>query len=471
MDKQTGTGTSSPLIRQETPEPPRGREKFKWYLPALLWMVSSTGSGAVLFTPRVGSQYGYEMLWTALIAIVFMWVLINEVGRYTVVTGRSILAGYKDVPGPSNWAVWLVLIPGLAAGVSVIAGVAALAGSALMVVLPGSHLIYGTVILLTSAALVLLGRYSGVEKVTAVVGGLLMLGIVTTAIVVTPAPDEFTAGLVPGIPEDMDWQFFMPWLGFILAGSGGILWFSYWIAARGFGGSDLDAGDEGEVTETWEEPEDDDRPERLHGWRRLMSQTALIGVVTGGVVLISFLILGAELLRPEGIVPEGIDVAEDLARLLSDVWGAPGFWFLIICVVLALWGTVLSNQDGWPRTFADALLLLQGKGSDDEPAWRSKLRQRKYLHRGAVIVAVTAAPLVVLWVVQDPVDILGLGGIVTALHTPVFVVLTLYVNRRHLPRELAPGKVMVTLMVLAGVFYAGFAVLYFADLFGLPLLG
>ncbi len=36
MDKQTGTGTSSPLIRQETPEPPRGREKFKWYLPALL---------------------------------------------------------------------------------------------------------------------------------------------------------------------------------------------------------------------------------------------------------------------------------------------------------------------------------------------------------------------------------------------------------------------------------------------------
>ncbi|WP_150460132.1 Nramp family divalent metal transporter [Nesterenkonia ebinurensis] len=462
------------LIRKDVTESPKGPQRFRWYLPALVWMVSSTGSGTVLFTPRVGSQYGYEMLWTALIAITFMWVLINEVGRYTVVTGRSILTGYHDVPGPSKWPVWLVLVPGLAAGVSVIAGVAALAGSAAMVVLPGSHLVYGTIILIGSAVLVLVGRYGGVEKVTALVGGVLMAGIVTTAIVVGPNLEEVGAGLIPRVPSDMDWQFFMPWLGFILAGSGGILWFSYWIAARGFGGSDLDAEGKDEFTETWdpetEAERDDDRLGRLRSWTRMMSQTALIGVVTGGVVLISFLVLGAELLRPEGIMPEGSDVAEDLALLLSDVWGAPGFWFLIVCVILALWGTVLSNQDGWPRTFADALLLLQRKASDHESGLRAKFRHRTFLYRGAVIIAVTAAPLAVLWVVQDPVDILGIGGIVTAVHTPVFVALTLYINHKHLPKKLAPGKVVTTMMVLAGVFYTGFALLFFADLAGIPVL-
>lgn len=459
------------LIRQETPKPPHGRKVWVWFLPALLWMVSSTGSGTVLFTPRVGSRYGYELLWAALIAIVFMWVLINEVGRYTVVTGRSILAGYRDVPGPRGWAVWLVLVPGLVAGVSVIAGVAALAGSAAMVVLPGDQVLYGTIILVASATLVLFGRYGGVEKATAVVAGLLMVGIVTTAIVVGPDVGEFAAGMVPGAPDDLDWQFVMPWLGFILAGSGGILWFSYWIAARGYGGSGLDAGDEGDVTERWSGQDDDERIGRLRGWRRLMSVTALIGVVTGGLVIVSFLVLGAELLRPEGVVPEGIAVAEDLARILSDVWGQAGFWFLIVSVILALCGTVLANQDGWPRTFADAALLLQGEGSGDEPRWRARLRQRRFLHRIAVIVAVTAAPLVVLWVVQDPVQILSIGGIVTAVHTPVFVALTLYVNRRHLPRALAPGPVLIGAMVLAGVFYGGFAVLFFADLFGVPLVG
>jgi hypothetical protein len=55
---------------------------------------------------------------------------------------------------------------------------------------------------------------------------------------------------------------------------------------------------------------------------RVMSTTAAIGVVGGDLVIISFLILGTELLAPEGIVPEGIRVAEDLARLLSEVWGA-----------------------------------------------------------------------------------------------------------------------------------------------------
>lgn len=488
------------LIRRETPKPPTGRRIFVWFLPALLWMVSSTGSGTVLFTPRVGSRYGYELLWAALVAIVLMWVLINEVGRYTVVTGRSILAGYRDVPGPRGWAVWLVVLPGLVAGVSVIAGVAALAGSAAMVVLPGNQVLYGTVILLVSAALVLRGRYGVVEKVTAGVAALLMVGTVTTAVVVAPDLGELAAGTVPGVPGDLDWPFVMPWLGFILAGSGGILWFSYWIAARGYGGRGLDEGDEGEVTHAWdvEEPDEDMRLERLRGWTRLMSTTALIGVVTGGVVIVSFLVLGAELLRPEGVVPEGIAVAEDLARILSDVWGEAGFWFLIVSVVLALWGTVLANQDGWPRTFADAALLLQrgrrssahddgtegrsdadddgtaGRSDADDAGprpWRDRLRSRRFLHRTAVVVAVTLAPLAVLWLVQDPVAILSVGGIVTAVHTPVFVVLTVYVNRRHLPPRLRPGPVMVTAMVLAGIFYTGFAVLFFTDLLGVPLVG
>lgn len=467
------------VVRSRTPSPPEGRERLKWYAPGLLWMVSSVGSGSVLFTPRVGSRYGYELLWVALIVIVFMWVMIREVGRYTVATGRTILDGYRQVPGPRGWAIWLILLPGLVAGAVVISGVAALAGSALMIALPGSQLMYGTVILVVSGAIVLLGGYPGVEKVTSAMATVLMAAVVTTAVVVGPRPGEFGAGLVPGLPAETDWYFILPWVGFILAGSGGILWFSYWVAARGYGGEVLDESSRGERTA---EPVDDDlaasddeRVGRLRDWTRLMSATALLGVGTGGLVIVSFLVLGAELLRPEGIVPEGITVAEDLARLLSEVWGQAGFWVLIVSVVIALWGTVVSNQDGWPRTFADSVLLLVGgdrrqAAEGEQNKWQRRLRDRRFLHRTFVVTTVTLVPLIVLWVVQNPVDILSVGGIVTAAHTPVLVALTLYVNHRHLPKGLRPGPATTTMMVLSGLFFGAFAVFYFSDLLGMPIL-
>lgn len=95
-----------PEIRSGTPKPPSSWEQLKWYGPGLMWMISSIGSGSVLFTPRVGSRYGYEYLWALLIVILLMWVMIREVGRYTFVTGKTILEGYRIFPvlktGPSG---------------------------------------------------------------------------------------------------------------------------------------------------------------------------------------------------------------------------------------------------------------------------------------------------------------------------------------------------------------------------------
>ncbi|MDD5703028.1 MAG: Nramp family divalent metal transporter [Dehalococcoidales bacterium] len=94
-------------IRSSVPRPPRGWERLKWYGPGLLWLVATVGSGQVLFTPRIGSRYGFELLWAALLILIMMWVVLREIGRYTVVTGKTILTGYRNLPGPPGWAVWL----------------------------------------------------------------------------------------------------------------------------------------------------------------------------------------------------------------------------------------------------------------------------------------------------------------------------------------------------------------------------
>jgi len=90
-------------VRSSVPEAPSGKAKWKSMGPGLLWMISSVGSGSLLFTPRVGSRYEYDLLWMALLIVFFMWVMIREVGRYTVVTGKTILDAFAELPGPGGW--------------------------------------------------------------------------------------------------------------------------------------------------------------------------------------------------------------------------------------------------------------------------------------------------------------------------------------------------------------------------------
>lgn len=461
--------------RKQAPEAPKGKERFKWYGPGLMWMISSVGSGSVLFTPRVGARYGYEFLWVALIIIFLMWIMIREVGRYSVVTGKTLFDGFKDLSGKSQWPVWLIFLPQVLAAVVTISGIAALTGSALMIAFPGSQQVYATGVIVLAIILVVSGRYKVVEKVASVMAGILVLIVIVTSVRVFSSTDQLVQGLIPGIPDDMDMQFVMPWLGFILAGAAGIMWFSYWVVAREYGGPQLEDEDIAQAED--EEQLNKDTTIRLKKWMKIMGNTAAIGVVGGGLVIVCFLILGTELLKPEGIVPEGIDVAKDLSRLLSEVWGRAGFWMLIISITIALAGTILSNQDGWGRMFADGtLILMQGnkkrsgalkednKGYPEKSWWQKVITERSKLKDAYAIVFGAIIPMIVFFLVRNPVQILSIAGTVAAVHTPVVVFLTLYLNLKRLPKPLRPGIFSITCMILSGLFFTAFAIYHFATI-------
>ncbi|GAB3536970.1 hypothetical protein GCM10027443_28690 [Pontibacter brevis] len=469
-------------VRSSTPHPPTGKDRFKWYGPGLIWMLSSVGSGSVLFTPRVGSRYEYSLLWIALIVFVLMWVMIKEVGRYTVVTGKTILDGFRDISGRSGWALWLIFVPQIVAAVVTIAGIAALAGSALMIAFPGNQLTYAIGLIVLSIILVVSGRYAWVERATNALAALLVAIVVVTAARVISSPQALLAGAVPSIPSDFDIDFVLPWVGFILAGAAGIMWFSYWVVARQYGGPQANPSDVQNMTTDEDEDENEERSQKLRQWIKIMSTTAAIGVLGGGLIIVAFTVLGAELLAPEGIVPEGIQVAEDLTRLLSEVWGEAGYWMLITAIVIALGGTVLANQDGWGRMFADATIVLLAPWfeknekvefknrneihtKEDLPRsqhlFYSSITQRRKLKNIYAVLFCAVIPILLLFIVQDPVDILSIGGAVAAAHTPVVVFLTMYLNYKKLPKRLSPGIFATIIMTISGFFYLGFAVFYF----------
>lgn len=459
-------------VRRRVPPAPEGTGRLRWIGPGLLWMLSAVGAGSVLFTPRIGSRYEYELLWIPLVIFVFMWVMIREAARYTVVSGRTLLDGYDRLPGPRGWAVWLIFLPQLIAAVVAIGGLAALVGSALMISFPGTQIAYTVTAILLSAALVITGKYPGVEKVSQVLACGLMLTIVAAAAQVFPHPGRFIAGLAPGFPENSDIYFILPWVGYILAGAIGITWFSYWTATRGYGGGVAGITDSPEPQGLQNDSTAADasvRDRRIHDWLRITSATAAVGVIAGAFVILSFLVLGTELLAPADIFPEGIEVARLLSHLLVDIWGRAGFWVLILAIVVALGGSILANQDGWGRTFADATLILNRHRPRHGLPMKSvfegfnaampvDLTDWPTLKNAYILVITTVLPILLVLVVRDPVEILSVAGIIAATHTPVIVFLTLYLNRTRLPAAFRPGIAATTLMVVSGLFYGGLAV-------------
>jgi Mn2+/Fe2+ NRAMP family transporter len=412
-------------------------------------MVSAAGSGELLFTPRIGALHGYALLWAMLVAVLLKWFINREVGRFAVCTGRTLLQGFGDLPGPRGWAVWLILVPQLFVAVTAIAGLAGGAATALILVFPGPPTLWMIVSLLTATALVTVGKYSLVERAATFIGVAVAIAAVSAAIAVKPDVGELAGGLRPQLPADVDYAEVLPWLGFMLSGAAGLIWYSYWTVAKGYGGAAASG-----KSDTKPDAED---VKRLRGWLTVMTLDTTVAVVGTCLVAGAFLVLGTELLQPRGLVPEEQKVADTLGRLLGDVWGPAAYWFMILGVFVGFWDTVLSDQDGHGRMFADGSRLLV-------PALR-KYSERT-VQRAFVLTLVTVLPIALYLVMGEPVALLKMAGAIEAAHIPVVTGLTLYLNHTRLPPTLRPSWPVMGMTAAAGLFFTAFAVYYLVQLAG-----
>lgn len=429
------------------PLPPTGWQRLTWLGPGFLWMVSAAGSGELLFTPRVGSMYGYSLLWAMVAAIALKWVINREIGRFAVCTGTSVIQGYSSFRRAGKWAVWMVVGPQIVVATSALAGMAGSAATALILVIPGDVRIWMAASLLSSAALVFLGRYRAIERTAVVMGTALAVAATIAAVVVAPPANEMLAGLRPRLADDVDYAEVLPWLGFMLSGAAGMVWYSYWIPAKGYGLARTKEGSDVSLNAGSLSSEDKNR---LRGWLGQMTFDNTVAVLGTFVVAGAFLVLGAEVLRPEGLVPEERRVASTLGRLLGDVWGPWAFWLMIGAVFVGFWDTVLSDQDGHARVFTQASAILV-------PSMRRFSEQTR--RRAFVAVLLTALPLALYVIVGEPVALLKIAGAIEAAHIPFVAILTLMLNRR-LPRELRPSAITIAATLVAASFFAAFAGYY-----------
>ncbi|MFH1071496.1 MAG: Nramp family divalent metal transporter, partial [Candidatus Glassbacteria bacterium] len=96
--------------------PPSGITILAMVGPGLVWAGEYIGSGEVILCTRLGAIMGVAILWAPLMAIFLKYIIGLAGARYTVCTGEGMIDMFSRMPGPRNWAVWIVLVGQFAAG-------------------------------------------------------------------------------------------------------------------------------------------------------------------------------------------------------------------------------------------------------------------------------------------------------------------------------------------------------------------
>ncbi|WP_235935150.1 Nramp family divalent metal transporter [Candidatus Laterigemmans baculatus] len=108
--------------------------------PGMIVAGSIVGSGELIATTKTGAEAGFVLLWLIILGCVVKVFAQVELGRYTLISGKTTLDALTDVPGPriagrGNWLVWYWFLMWICS-ISQLGGIVGGVGEALAISLP-----------------------------------------------------------------------------------------------------------------------------------------------------------------------------------------------------------------------------------------------------------------------------------------------------------------------------------------------
>ena len=411
------------------------RDVLRWIGPGLIIASAVVGTGELIATTILGAENGYRLLWLVVLSCVIKVIVQNEIGRYTVATGKTGLEGLDRVPGPRfrvSWVVWiwfLMQTTTLTTISGMFAGIAEVLNRIVPAVTIGAWVWVVTIVTLV---VLVIGRYGLVERVS------VALVIIFTALTVSAA---FVLGMKP---EYFSWSqmvdglmFHLPigGLGIAVAvfgitgvGSSDLVMYPYWCIEKGharFAGPRDD-------TPAW--------LNRSRGWVKVMGVDVLCSMFVYTFATIAFYLLGAGVLHGLDVIPKGTETISILSSIYTETLGAWSLYVFLAGAVAVLYSSVFAGTAATARVYADFVGLL---GAYDRRNYRAR-RRAIQLFIGIVLFV----PVIYYFLLPEPVMLVTIGGIAQALMLPILGFSTLYLRYFRLPESLAPkGWISLALWV------------------------
>ncbi len=468
-------------------EPPRTLlETLACLGPGIILASAIVGSGELIATTTVGAEAGFVLLWLIVIGCAIKVAAQVEIGRATLVRGRTPLVTFDAVPGPRfagrGWIYWgwvamvlLVVVQQggiligvaqtLAAGVPFtqegrewnrvhdeaaatrIAEAAARRGGdaakadalhvtftqleseAKTLVKPADETAWAVVTAIVTSALLAVGRYRTIERVSLVLVAAFVAVTLLAVVMLQFDPawaissTELASGLVPSIPPAVGDR--SPLV----------------TALATFGIIGVAAG-ELMIYPYWclekgygraVGPRDDSQAwaDRARGWIRVLQFDAWMSMIVYTTVTVAFYLLGAATLGRLGLRPAGDEMVRSLGAMYLPVFGGWADDVFLVGAFAVLYSTLFAVADGNSRIIGDGLVLA-GLLPGDEASRRTWTRR--------IACAWPLVALVLALVIREPVGMVLASGAAQAIMLAALGVAVLFLRYDAVDRRLVPSK-------------------------------
>ncbi|MFG2521727.1 Nramp family divalent metal transporter [Streptomyces sp. NPDC048527] len=426
----TGTGTGTAHLNSQP-----GKSSWKYIGPGIVVAATGVGAGDLVATLIAGSNFGYTLLWAAVIGCVVKISLAEAAGRWHLSTGRTLFDGWASL---GRWTTYFFVVYVVIWGF--VYGAAAMSSSALPLqalfpdVFPADWSIKPWAIIcgLIGLVFVWFNKYEIFEKVMTVLVGVMFVVTVYLAIRVTPHLGDAFAGLLPVLPDEKD--SILNTLG-LIGGVGGTITlaaYGYWVNAKGWTNA---------------------------GWMKVMRLDNRVAYITTGIFVVAMLFVGAELLHASHTsIAAGDKGLIDLTSILEAEYGTATAKLFLIGFFATSFTSLIGVWHGVSLMFADFVERYRRTraGADRVSVTGEDVatgeREKGWPFR-AYLLWLTFPPIVLLFQGQ-PFRLIILYGVLGAAFMP-FLALTLIwlLNSSRTPSEWRNSWLSNGMLALAGLLF------------------
>ncbi|MBZ6079972.1 Nramp family divalent metal transporter [Streptomyces sp. CT1-17] len=415
------TGTGAPVGAGPAPR----KSSWRYIGPGIVVAATGVGAGDLVATLIAGSNFGYTLLWAAVIGCLVKISLAEACGRWHLATGRTLFDGWASL---GRWTTWFFAIYAVIWGF--VYGAAAMSSSALplQALFPDVMGLewWGIASGLVGLVFVWFNKYNVFEKVMTVLVGVMFVVTVYLAIRVTPNLGDAFAGLLPVLPDEKDSV--LNTLG-LIGGVGGTITlaaYGYWVNAKGW-------------THT--------------GWMKVMRLDNRVAYATTGIFVIAMLFVGAELLHSANIaIASGDKGLIQLGDVLEQQYGTATGKLFLIGFFATSFTSLIGVWHGVSLMFADFLARQRGEREARADELASGRREKSWSFR-AYLLWLTFPPMILLFQ-GEPFRLIIIYGVLGAAFMP-FLALTLMwlLNSSRTPREWRNGGLSNGMLAIAGLLF------------------
>jgi Mn2+/Fe2+ NRAMP family transporter len=405
-------------------------DKLKRFLlvlgPGILWATIAIGETHLALLPYAGALFGMSTLWLLLIVHIFYYPNFEYGPRYAVATGESLLDGYGKTRA-GKFFYWFFLLLMFVTPPLLMASLVGLTGSVMFAAFPVLDFHWWCILIfIITLGIIIGGKYKVIERIAKVLTLIIVLIAIFAFATSPPSPSEFFSGLIPSLSVTAAFMIVMVAILRMPTDPSVSIFLSKWAQEKR-----TEWGDNKEVLVS-------SLKKSLTDIRTGFVISFLVGAV--------FLSLGAVVLKPRGIIPEGIDVSLRLSEIYTQTFGQWIFFIFIGAALAAFWGTYMSAMDGMKRLFTNVI----------EKLFAPSERRTRIISIAYIILVATAGLLMTI-VIKRPVFMVLLAVSMGLIYYPLIFGMNIYCVTTQIDREFRPGKINLTIAIVG--FFMGVSAL------------